>query len=694
MIQTQRLLLILAFAGASIFALTNSAAAPAAKTPEAKPAAKGLPYGIASSKKRSKRLPGQRLVHPKPAPKDKIGFILYTVSNKTLKLTAHLYELAKEESREIKLEAKIDGKWKPVATSTVRENEYKNRAKARAWNALFRVEKWDTTKDIPVRVVALDGVATYEGLIRKDPIGKEEIVVAAFTGNSNQERGLKPDIIKNVLAHKVDLLFFSGDQSYDHRNHYRAWMLFGRQFGELTRQCPTVCLPDDHDVGMGNIWGSNGKKSKTGAGDDGGFYMPVPYVNEVYFAQTAHMPDPYDPTPILRDISVCYGSFKVGGVDFAIIEDRKFKTGPKEVITKEIKTWPGRVDFITDPTVDIKTVDFPNAKLLGDRQLKFLNAWSKNWTGAEMKCVLSQTVLANAAHAFFHDDRFVVADMDSNGWPQTGRNKALAEIRRGYAFMICGDQHLATVLHHGIDEFNDAGWSFCVPSIVNYYKRWWNPRSKPLLPSGRKSPLKNLGSYYDGFLNRVTMQAYANPGAAATITKSKHAETASGHGIVRFNKAKRTITMECWPRGSDVTQPDAKQYPGWPVTVTQADNYGRKAKAWLPKLTIAGKADPVVQIIDEATKKTVYTIRIKGNTVQPKVFKAGTYTILVGEGKSLRSHACAVRTLIPAAAAAASRLFPSMRFCLNNRTCSSVTIHATPSPKGEAAGATATNRQF
>ncbi|MBT7171284.1 MAG: hypothetical protein HN909_05885, partial [Phycisphaerales bacterium] len=443
---------------------------------------------------------------PKVALKDKIGFIMYTVSNKTLKLTAHLYPLAAKDSREIKLEAKTGGKWTTVATSTVRENAYGNcaryrKVKANAWNTLFRVEKWDTTKDIEVRVVALDGVATYEGLIRKDPIDKNEIVVAAFTGNSNKVRAMRPDIVKNVLAHKADLLFFSGDQSYDHCFHYEAWMLFGRQFGELTRQAPSVALPDDHDVGQGNIWGSNGKVSQISVGNDGGFFMPLSYVNEVYFAQTAHMPDAYDPTPILRGIGVCYGSFVIGGVDFAIIEDRKFKTGPAEVIVGDLKTWEGRVDHIGDPKIDPMTVDFPEAKLLGERQLKFLNAWSKDWAGAEMKCVLSQTVLANAAHYHGKTGNFVVADMDSNGWPQTGRNNALKEIRRGYAFMLCGDQHLATVLHHGVDEFKDSGWSFCVPSIVNYYNRWWRPKTKAVKPLDRKAILPNLGSYLDGFTN-------------------------------------------------------------------------------------------------------------------------------------------------------------------------------------------------
>ena len=623
--------------------LLSTGLAEDAKSTTAKPAptkmtkAEKAKAKAAKGKKNIRKGPGI----PKVAPKNKIGFIMYTVSNNTLKLTAHLYPLKAKESREIKLEAKLDGEWKTVATSKVRENNYGNCAqyasvKAKAWNTLFRVENWDTTKDIEVRVVALDGVAKYTGLIRKDPIDKNEIVVAAFTGNSNRDRSMRLDIVKNVLAHKADLLFFSGDQSYDHQYHYEAWMLFGRQFGELTRQAPSVSLPDDHDVGQGNIWGSNGKVSKSGAGNDGGFFMPVSYVNEVYFAQTAHMPDAYDPTPILRNIVVCYGDFKIGGIDFAIIEDRKFKTGPAEVIVGPLKTWAGRVDHIGDPKIDPMTIDFPEAKLLGDRQLKFLNAWSKDWTGAEMKCVLSQTVLANAAHYHGGEGKFVVADMDSNGWPQTGRNKALEEIRRGYAFMLCGDQHLATVIHHGVDEFKDSGWSFCVPSIINFYGRWWRPQTKPVVAPDWKNPLPMAGSFFDGFKNRITTYAYANPGQDPKITASKYVSRAAGHGIVRFRKAERTITMECWPRGSDVTSPTAQQYPGWPITITQQDNYGRKAKAWLPKLTIS-TADAVVQIIDESTKESVYTIRIKGTTFQPKVFKAGNYTIIVGEGKAAKT---------------------------------------------------------
>ncbi len=171
-----------------------------------------------------------------------------------------------------------------------------------------------------------------------------------------------------------------------------------------------------------------------------------------------------------------------------------------------------------------------------------------------MKCVLSQTI-------FCQGHTMQRMDLDTNGWPQSGRNRALRSIRKSYAFMLAGDQHLATVIQHGIDDFGDAGYSFCMPSIVNHYPRKWSPKQAPQRII--KSPLKGLGDYLDGLGNRVTMLAHANPGAFAPPIKSMSpwVRSATGHGIVRFNKSKRTIIMECWPRGTDVTQPDARQYP-------------------------------------------------------------------------------------------------------------------------------------
>ena len=42
-----------------------------------------------------------------------------------------------------------------------------------------------------------------------------------------------------------------------------------------------------------------------------------------------------------------------------------------------------------------------------------------------------------------------------------------------------------------------------------------------------------------------------------------------------------------------------KPYPGWPRTISQQDNYGRKAVAYLPTLKISGRVDPVIQVVDD-----------------------------------------------------------------------------------------------
>ena len=215
----------------------------------------------------------------------------------------------------------------------------------------------------------------------------------------------------------------------------------------------------------------------------------------------------------------------------------------------------------------------------------------------------------------------MVADLDSNGWPQTGRNKALKEIRKAFALMIGGDQHLGTVIHHGVDDWNDSGFSLCVPSIDNYYGRSW----APLVPGRNRleGPLERTGEYVDGLGNRITMYAYANP------TRDNY--QAAGYGLVRLNRRTRKITIECWPRFVDVTSPDAEQFAGWPITIDQADNYGRKAVAYLPTIEVSGMNDPVVQVIDESNGEIVYTLRIKGTTYRPKVFKPGSYTLRIGE---------------------------------------------------------------
>ena len=590
-----------------------------------------------------------------------ILFAQHTLSNNSLKMTAQLPPIGKEDGEFVQLQIKKNGNWKTIE---------KSRIDSLARTARFKVENWNTQKDIPYRLVyELVSVNDelkeyyYEGTIRKEPWDKEELVVAAFTGN-NDLGFPNNDIFNSVKKHNPDVLFFSGDQIYEGVGGYgaqrspldkavmgylRKWYLYGWAYGDLMRDRPTVAIPDDHDVYHGNIWGSGGKAVPLGtygneAQDAGGYKMPAEWVKMVERTQTSHLPDPYDPTPIKQGIGVYYTSMNYAGVSFAIIEDRKFKSAPKPLMpeAKVNNGWAQNRKWNA-----AKNGDVPGAILLGKRQLDFLENWASDWANKTwMKVVLSQTIFANVAtlpkQKSSHDsvvpslkifskgeyppDDVVVMDMDANGWPQTPRNDAISTIRKAFAFHIAGDQHLGSTIQYGVADWNDAGYAFCVPSISNVWPRRWFPATPG--KNRKKNSPKYTGDFKDGFGNKMTVHAVSNP----IFTGKKPArlyDRATGYGIVRFNKESRDIVVECWPRLSDPSKDN--QYSGWPIVINQNENYEREAIAYLPTLKINGITDPVVQIINESTSEIIYTLRIKGKSFTPKVFELGRYTIKVGE---------------------------------------------------------------
>ena len=552
---------------------------------------------------------------PDVAREDVICFALYTLHDRTLKLTAQLYPLTDADPKVVRLEVDRDGKWVEVAKASVITPGF---------TAPFRVEDWDDGKTHRYRV-AHGEAATYEGIIRKNPVDKDEIVVASFTGNSIRPAHggdlSRQDLIDNVKKVDADVLFFSGDQVYDHRRHYAAWLKFGRAFGEIIKDRPTLCLPDDHDAGQPNLWGESGKVSTLGGAADGGYSRPGVYVQEVERAQTSHFPDPADPHKIGQGIGVWFTNLNWGNIDFAILEDRKFKTGPAGRVPKQ----GPRPDHIRNPDYDPASVDIERAVLLGERQLKFLDRWSQDWQNARMKVALSATIFCGGAHIHGTASGRLHADMDSNGWPQSGRNRAVSALRKAFAFHCAGDQHLATIFKHGIDEYRDGIWSFCVPSIANLYLRWWAP-----LETGANREAGSpgyTGDHLDGFGNKVTNFAAANP--EKRPSGGKLTTRAAGFGIVRLNTKSREITMECWPRNVDVTDPSAKQYVGWPRTISQFDNYNPPSWGSIGELRFDVE-DPVVQLLDAKTSEVLYTVRANGRVFTPRAPKGRLFVVKAG----------------------------------------------------------------
>ena len=579
-------------------------------------AAKG--DGSAKGKAKGKAKGGDRAQAPSmDVPRDQVvAFAVYAHHGGVLKMTAQLYPLKPDEERTVRLELMRGGNWAEVAKAEVLYP---------GWDAHFRIEKWDTKHDAPYRVRHGES-ALFEGLIRRDPVEKHEIVVANMSCNSSRTTGLRPEIIDNLKRQDPDLLFFAGDQTYRHTEHTAGWIEFGLQFREILRDRPAICIPDDHDVGHGNLWGENGKRSTIPGDADGGYRYPVEYVNQVQRQQSWHLPDPVDPAPVDRGIAVYFTRLTLGGIDFAILEDRKFKSGP----AGKIPQMGPRPDHINDASYDPKSIDLPGLVLLGERQEKFLQNWTEDWTGAEMKCVLSQTAFCGAVHLHGTQDNRLLADLDCNGWPQTPRKRALEIIRRAWAVHLCGDQHLTVVVKHGIDDFGDGPYGFTSPALVNtIYGRWWHPLDEKPGPNPVDgSPLPWTGDFRDGLGNRISLLAYANPENIADERKR-----ADGYGIARFSKKNRTVTFECWPRFSDSREGDRAQFPGWPITVASDANDGRKVAGHLPELIFEGRANAVVQVIEEQSGEILYTVRTHGGSFQPRVYTTGKHTVKVGRDR-------------------------------------------------------------
>jgi alkaline phosphatase D len=570
-----------------------------------------------------------------------ILFSHYSLSRGVMKLTAQMPPLGPKDSQTVRLAVKDGDSWKTVAEEPIHPE---------ARTATFRIPSWDDTVDTPYRLAYTMTAATgssreheWTGTVRRDPVDEPVITVADVSCNTHAAFP-NADYVAKLGRLDPDLIAFVGDQFYEGSGGYgvvrgpletaivdylRKWYLHGWTWRELTRDRPSLSLPDDHDVYQGNVWGESGA-AELGTQERGGYQMPAPWVNVVYRTQAAHHPDPADPTPIKQGISVYYGPMTYGRISFAIIADRQFKSGPEG----KVPPTGSRGDHVVDPAFDPKTADLPGLELLGTRQERFLREWAADWRGAEMKGLISQTVFTAMATTHGAGRERLRADYDANGWPQTPRNRALREIRKAFAVHIAGDQHLPAVVHYGVDEHRDAGVAFAGPAVNVGYPRWWEP-AKPGASRAVGDP-ENTGDFLDHFGNPMTVLAVANGSKTPRpgLIESLH-DKASGLGLVRFDKRNRTVTFDCWPFLADVTKPGT-QFPGWPVTVNVLDNDARRAAAHLPRLVIRGIDQPVVQVVEESSGEVVYTLRISGQGFRPHVFSPGTYTVRVSEPETGR----------------------------------------------------------
>lgn len=560
----------------------------------------------------------------------------YTLSGKTLKMSVQMMPLGNGNRRVVLL---VDGK--PLQDALV---------EAPGNNALFRLKDWDDSRTHSFTVRYTDNLGEtheYKGEIAANVV-KDQLKVASLScvddvGFPHQ------DLVDNVAAQEPDLFVFHGDQLYERVGGYgverqskldylRKWYVFGWSFRDLYRDKPVVIIPDDHDVFHGNLWGEGGKLANIELGygndaqDDGGYKERPDFVNMVHRTQTGHLPDPVDPRPVKNDISVYYTNLDYRGVSFAILGDRQWKSAPKRYFPEaEIENgWPQNRSW------DAKTEAYhPAAELLGPRQEAFLADWVNDWSSeVYMKAVISQSPFCNVATlpADIYHDKYVpglpkykkgeyppddrpVADFDSNAWPQNKRNKAIRTIRKAFALHFVGDQHLGSTGRYGTDEYDDGGYWIASPAVSNLWPRRWYPAAYGADGKPENAP-RYTGKYEDGFGNKITVRAIANP-YDIDREPGKVFDKAPGFSIIEFNIPQREMTLAAWPRWA---APKDGPYEGWPITINQLENYGRERAGVLKTIEVDGQTR--VSLFRESDNSLVYTLKPKAGSFEVFAFEA------------------------------------------------------------------------
>lgn len=614
----------------------------------------------------------------------KIGPVVaskYTLDRKRLKLSAQLMPLEKELCDSVELQTMDEESWQTIAVAAVDTPSY---------SVTFSIDNWSGSSDRQYRLLARyrfgnTETNTLRGIIRHDPVDKESLVAAAISGSghlTNTGPGVSSGIdagyfpfekgiiyphtmlTRAVERHKPDLLIFTGDQvsedsptaneygSDAYLDYLYKWYLWCISFRELTANIPAVVIPDDNDIYHDKLWGAGGVSAPDGltggaAQDAGGYLMPPRFINMVQKTQTNNLPDPADPHTVGKGTDVFFTDCNVGGISFGIIEDRKFKSAPAPLLPEAMITDGIARNRLWNPE---RQADIEGASLLGDRQEKFLTSWSEDWSdGTWMKVMLSPALLASMSTLpdgfarvqvtpflpvpdsvmYISGDR-IAADYNSNGWPQGRRNSVLKTVRKAFALHIAGGSPGITV-QYGTDSWRDAGFAIVAPSTGNRYGDRWFPPVAGL--NRREDAPKNTGDFKDGFGNKISVFAVDNTVAGREASVSDN-QLSAAYSLVVFNRKSRQTEVSVWPVGNGPSE--TSPLPGWPVVISQTDNYGRSAAAWLPEIVTEGMTDPVIRVISQSTGELVYNLRISGNAFQPWVFNYGLFTVEAGDPDSDR----------------------------------------------------------
>ena len=487
-----------------------------------------------------------------------ILWVQYGLANGTLKLAAHTdADPMNPTEASATLQFKRGDKWNSV--TAVRVDPLTTVAE-------FRIDYWNTLQSRSYRVLC--GSNEFEGTIRADPI-KQGVLKLMAISCVNDKKFPYSKTVKQMVAQDPDLVFFAGDQLYQTNSggetlepeteeevlpamasYLKKWRKFGLTFRDLLKDRPSIIITDDHDVYARDLWGNGGKRM-TGDRTMGGYLHPK-WVNGVERIQMWCLPDPANPGPWGDGIYAYFTSLEYGGVSFAILEDRKFKSPPTDILKKAIDNPKSNkpnttLEVIMDPMFDTSTLDAPGLNLLGDAQEAFVNTWANKVSKTDrLAAVLHQSPLVNVGNY-----QRTFGDMDSNGWPPTARNNALRALTPAKSIMISGDLHYGTILQQGVDDWGDGPWCYSLPPFGSGQGRVWNPIEAP--QGGAIPGMPGSGNHFDRFGNKLTVLAKADGRV--------------GYGMILFDKVSGEIELQFHPMDPNTREPIDLDVPGWPQRI-------------------------------------------------------------------------------------------------------------------------------
>ena len=131
------------------------------------------------------------------------------------------------------------------------------------------------------------------------------------------------------------------------------------------------------------------------------------------------------------------------------------------------------------------------------------------------------------------------------------------------AVMVCGDQHLGTIVRHGLSSFTDGPVQFTVPAAGTAWQRWFEATN---LPHPGSTP--HTGDFTDGYGNQMHVLAVSNPAitqaqyvaayGTATHNFGDRSLKSEGYGIVRIDKTAQQFVLESWRWDTDPTAVGAR----------------------------------------------------------------------------------------------------------------------------------------